>query len=282
MPDVFGPFDGLSWAQAGWYRDAVFRGLSGVYGAPQSAASGGDLGFSASGLTITMALGRAHVRGSSYERTSTAFSTAVTANATGNPRKDRLVLRRNLTAKTVTPTVITGTPAASPALPALTQSEDGSWDLPLFSWTTPASSGTTLTAVTDERAWIGTTGGGELAFQSIAARDANFPSPVKGDTCTVNGLTHTHDGTAWRWSRRFDVNGTTDASGFLVIPHLLGATPTGILITPGPQGSDLLNRVLSVNWVSKDASNFTAYAHRDDTNTALGVNQIDISVEAFV
>src|SRR5690349_17721664 len=126
MPDVYGPFTAQTWTQGQWYRDAYARGeSSGVYGGPYTAATAGDLALTVSGLTITMGLGRAHVRGAGYERTGTAWSYAVPANT--NPtlaRIDRLVLRRDLTAGTVTPTFLQGTPAATPAAPALTQSDD--------------------------------------------------------------------------------------------------------------------------------------------------------------
>jgi hypothetical protein len=60
------------------------------------------------------------------------------------------VLRRDLTAKTVVPTYLQGTAAATPADPAVTQVEDGVWDLPLFRVQAPPSSGTPL-VVTDLR-----------------------------------------------------------------------------------------------------------------------------------
>jgi hypothetical protein len=151
MPDVFGPFDGVTWTQAQWYRDAFARELSGVYGTAFGTATAGDLGLTAAGLTVTMALGRAHVRGAGYERTGTAWSTTLATNTNANPRIDRLVLRRDLAAKTVTPVVLQGTPAVSPAVPALTQAEDGVWELPLHRWQTPGGSGTTLTNIVDER-----------------------------------------------------------------------------------------------------------------------------------
>jgi hypothetical protein len=153
MPDVYGPFTGQTWTQGQWYRDAYAREQSGVYAAAAfTAATVGDLALTVSGLNITMAVGRAHVRGAGYERTGTAWTFAVPANTNATQaRIDRLVLRRDLTAQTVVPTVIQGTPAATPTEPGLTQIEDGVWDLPLFSWTTPANSGAPLTNVVDER-----------------------------------------------------------------------------------------------------------------------------------
>lgn len=151
MPDLYGPFDTATWTSAQWYRDAWARDMSGVYGGPFGVATVGDLALTVAGLTVTLALGRAHVRGAGYERTGTAWSATLATNTNANPRIDRLVLRRDLAARTVAPLVLQGTPAVSPAAPALTQVEDGVWDLPLFSVQVPGGSGTTLTNIVDER-----------------------------------------------------------------------------------------------------------------------------------
>jgi hypothetical protein len=152
MPDVYGPFTGQTWTQGQWFRDAYAReGSSRVYGTSFASTGVGDLALTTSGLTVTLALGRAHVRGAGYERTGTAWSTTLATNTNANPRIDRIVLRRDLTAGTVVPTVIQGTPAATPTVPAATQVEDGVWDLPLFNVQVPGGSGTTLTNITDER-----------------------------------------------------------------------------------------------------------------------------------
>jgi hypothetical protein len=152
MPDVYGPFAGATWQQGGWFRDAWARSNGGVFGGEFGTPGVGDLALTVAGLTVTMGLGRAHVRGAGYERTGTAWSYATPPNTATNPRIDRLVLRRDLAAGTVLPTVLQGTPAASPAVPALTQAEDGVWDLPLHYYTVPANSGAPITGVVDERA----------------------------------------------------------------------------------------------------------------------------------
>jgi hypothetical protein len=154
MPDVSGPFSGTAFLQGPWYRDKGYTEPSGVQGVPQNTAAAGDLGLTTNGLTVTMALGRAHVRGAYYERTGTAASFTLNTNtSTAGPRIDRLVLRRDLTAGTVTPTIVQGTAGASPTAPALIQVEDGVWDEPLFRLSVPANSGTTVT-VADERRWV--------------------------------------------------------------------------------------------------------------------------------
>lgn len=119
-------------------------------------------------------------------------------------------------------------------------------------------------------------------FTTIAQRNTAIPSPGQGRSAVIAGAIHTYDGVAWRWARRALTNGTTDASGFLVIPHGLGVTPSGVIASSGPQASDLLNRIVAVNVVSWDSSNFTAYVKRTDTSSALPSNQVQLCWEAFV
>ena len=120
-------------------------------------------------------------------------------------------------------------------------------------------------------------------FATFAARNTAIPSPTPGQSCSVAGVRMTADaGGQWRWGLSKHVSGTTDASGYLVVNHGLGTTPSGCLLTPGPQATDLLNRVLSLNWASVDANNVTVYAHRTDTSAALPSNLIQFSMMAFV
>lgn len=155
MPDISGPFDGLPWNMAEWYRDAYARTGSGVCGSGGVAASAGDLALTVNGLTVSVGLGRAHVRGAGYERTGTPWSHAVDANTnTTLARRDRIVLRRDLAAKTVTPLRLQGIPAASPLAPPLVEDDNGVCDEPLFSFTVPPNGSTTLTGITDERRWL--------------------------------------------------------------------------------------------------------------------------------
>jgi hypothetical protein len=156
MPDTHGPWDGGSFGQAQYLRDRGPLEPSGVLGQPQIPSSGaalGELSLTAAGSTLSLGIGRAHVRGAAYERTGSAWTATPAANGSGNPRIDRVVLRRDAVAKTVTPVIIQGTPAAVPVAPALTQVENGSWDLPLFRYTMGANQ-TNPTNIVDERLWI--------------------------------------------------------------------------------------------------------------------------------
>jgi hypothetical protein len=74
------------------------------------------------------------VRGTQYDSgTSDITMSSLAANSSGQPRIDRIVLRLNRTDYTITETAITGTPAASPSAPALTQDtgSTGFFDIPL-------------------------------------------------------------------------------------------------------------------------------------------------------
>ena len=111
------------------------------------------------------------------------------------------MLRRDLTAMTVTPAVVRGAPGSPAAVPALTQVEDGVWEEELHRITVPINSGTPL-VIADRRRWISPSGGLVPAYahfrQSVAQgvgpggpaalqwqeviddlgyfRDSNFPS----------------------------------------------------------------------------------------------------------
>lgn len=155
MPDSSGPWDGAPWAEADWYRTMMATTPSGVHGtAPATSATAGSLAWQATGLTITPTIGRATVGGAGYSRTAALTSVSAAANTHASfSRRDRLVLRRNLSTHAVALTVLTGTPASSPVAPAITR-DDTSFDLPLHSFLVPPASGTAISGVQDERVWI--------------------------------------------------------------------------------------------------------------------------------
>lgn len=204
MAETFGPFDGVTWSQAQWYRYAPAWAQSGVLGSAPVSSSSGDLAFSASGLTISLAVGRAWVRGAGYELTATPWTATAVTNTNTNPRIDRVVIRRDLSAQTVHPAILQGTPAGSPVAPSLTQVETGIWEEKLFSFQVPASSGTTLTNIVDERNW--------LSLDRIEAkvwRTSGFSSPL------TDGVRTTVDFNASRLSGGFTFN---DAANTLTVP----------------------------------------------------------------
>lgn len=140
-----------------------------------------------SGRNAVIAAGGAVVR-AFYKPVSALTSTPIPAASSQN-RLDRLVLRLDRAATLgpdlVKPVVITGTPSSSPALPALTQTPDGLYDLPISHWTS-ASTGA-LTGLVDERAFIGGPVMSGPAAARPAAPDRNI---VWIDTGTGNVLAY--------------------------------------------------------------------------------------------
>lgn len=170
MTDIVGPFDDQAWAQAEWFDHMPTALPSGVIGSPASASSSGGLPFSSSGLAVSIGDGKANVGGAGFKRTGGGPPVTVTANTNASlSRRDRVVLRRDIAANTGGPVVIPGTASASPTAPAI-QRTTTLFDLPLYSFLVPPSSGTTLTSVTDERPWVGPNGYRGVSVYAAAAR----------------------------------------------------------------------------------------------------------------
>jgi hypothetical protein len=103
-------------------------------------------------LGVTVASGRAWVDGFFYQNDAAKAIGLAAADAT-NPRIDRIVVRmdRTGTTNTITTIALTGTPAASPTPPALTQTDEV-FDVLLADVTVPAAAGVIVAGnVTDRR-----------------------------------------------------------------------------------------------------------------------------------
>ncbi len=157
MTKSYFPFDagaGANVTESQWRKMGRFWLQSGpIYGSQAV----GLLNFQAlqpygdsSGRQVKVRAGAAWVRGHYYENDAEE-TIALAANASGNPRIDRVVVRADFTANTIDTVVIQGTPAASPSAPAITQSTTV-WDVPLAQ-VAVANGAATITAanVTDER-----------------------------------------------------------------------------------------------------------------------------------
>ena len=107
-----------------------------------------------SGRQVKVKTGRACVRGHWYENTAEE-TVAIAANASGNPRIDRVVLRLDPSANSIVLAVVQGTPAGSPSAPSLTQTDVGTYELTLAQ-VAVANGASTITAgnVTDERTYV--------------------------------------------------------------------------------------------------------------------------------
>lgn len=147
------PFDAGAGAASGedrWYKMAPLWAIDGVTLALSSLAV-----TTLSGRNLQVATGTAWVHGAFYSNDA-AISLPIAANASGNPRIDRIVLRRDISANTVVAAVLQGTAAASPAAPALTLLPTSIWEVPLAQYR--AESGFTNTdplKLSDERHFTG-------------------------------------------------------------------------------------------------------------------------------
>lgn len=109
-----------------------------------------------SGLNVKVAIGSALVRGHFYNSTAIETLTISAANAT-NPRNDLVVLRLDPTANSIVLAVVTGTAATTPTDPTLSQTDTGTYEMPLAR-VSVAAGATTIAAgnVTDLRPFMGT------------------------------------------------------------------------------------------------------------------------------
>lgn len=133
-----GTGDGQAYASSEWTN--IWRSL--FYG--RSDSDSGPIPNSGDGTNETLYVeetapvsaavyvrpGRAMVHGTFYENDATE-TLAIAPNASGNPRIDIIVLRKDWTAQTVRMAVLAGTPAGVPTPPALTQTSGVTWEIPL-------------------------------------------------------------------------------------------------------------------------------------------------------
>jgi hypothetical protein len=89
-----------------------------------------ELEVSGTSSPVSVATGAGLVYGMFYE-TDAAVSVSVGTPSSGTSRYDRIVLRRDWSAQTVRVARVTGTAAASPAVPALTQAVGAVYEIHL-------------------------------------------------------------------------------------------------------------------------------------------------------
>lgn len=104
------------------------------YGPVKGYDDGSHYGLEVTQTTIASAnvvlrVGAALVRGTAYENDAD-LTLAVGANASGNPRIDTLILRKDYVLQTVRAAILQGTPAATPVPQTLTQNAT-TWEIPI-------------------------------------------------------------------------------------------------------------------------------------------------------
>ncbi|WP_405699068.1 hypothetical protein OG209_05105 [Streptomyces sp. NBC_01383] len=187
MAEFSGPFDGSPIAtQSQWSGMAKRFCLDGVHAVDPTNAS---LAVTGSGATtVAVAAGRATVNGFYYHNSSTK-SLPVPANSGSSARIDLVVLRCDpTTAKAVTAVYKTGGSTA----PTLTQTDDGTWEIPLAQCTVAAGSAVVTAANVADRRWFTDRG----AVPSVPG--ARRPS-VKNQLLVEAGSLYVGDGAGWKW-----------------------------------------------------------------------------------
>jgi hypothetical protein len=106
------------------------------------------------GMQVKVKSGQAWMKGHFFQSDAEVVLPIATADST-NPRIDRVVVRVDWVANTITLNVLQGTPSASPGAPAITQNSSR-WEISLgYVYINPAASTIASSNVTDERpfAW---------------------------------------------------------------------------------------------------------------------------------
>ncbi|WDS51740.1 minor tail protein [Streptomyces phage Triumph] len=150
------PFDGQAVSE-GQYS-YLFRELASHSGIADSVNGTGFSAFGdSSGMQVKVNPGFAVVRGHAVQ--STATETLTIAAASPAQRYDRVVLRLDPTANSITLAVVQGTSGGG--IPAVTQTETGVYEFPLATVTVPVGAATiTAGNVVGERQFLGNTVGG--------------------------------------------------------------------------------------------------------------------------
>ncbi|UFD97962.1 head protein [Streptomyces phage Pablito] len=150
------PFDGQAVSE-GQYS-YLFRELASHSGVADSVAGTGFHTYGdSSGMQVKVNPGFAIVRGHAVQ--STATETLTIAAASAAQRYDRIVLRLDPTANTITLAIVQGTSGGG--VPALTQTDTGVYEFPLATVTVPVGTATIGSGnVTGERRFLGNTVGG--------------------------------------------------------------------------------------------------------------------------
>lgn len=134
--------------------DAWAQVIAGIIG-DGVVATGNEMAVtenSPTGMSVRVNTGKAFIQGYFHEVYSAQEVLTIAAADATNPRIDRVVIRRDLTNRTAVLAVLTGTAAASPVAPALTQNVAGTYEISLAQVLVPAAAAVIVNVnITDER-----------------------------------------------------------------------------------------------------------------------------------
>jgi hypothetical protein len=122
--------------------DALAQVVAGLIGDGVVAGKGSELAVGESSppaMSVSVGTGVAFVQGYYFEVYTAAETLAIAAAHATLGRIDLVVVKRDLANRTAVLAVKTGTPAASPAAPALTQAVAGVWEIALAQVSVPAA-----------------------------------------------------------------------------------------------------------------------------------------------
>ena len=140
------------------------------------------------GNTIRVATGAALIDGKFYENTDVKDSTISNPSA-GNNRYDRVVLRKDWVSQTIRIAILTGTEAASPTVPTVTQIDEDTWEISICRiYITDAG----VITLTDEREYL------RFELAKVDERQGGSATAwgTAGSTSYVPGAANLYVGTA--------------------------------------------------------------------------------------
>lgn len=133
--------------------------------------------------TVRVATGGAVVDGKPYDSSAAVDVNIPSVVGAGNTRIDRIVLRASWAAQTVRVTRIAGTDAASPTVPAITQTSETTYDIMLCQALVDV--GGTVT-ITDERVWAEI--GSAIITNAMIAASAVAETQIATDAVTTSKI----------------------------------------------------------------------------------------------
>ena len=249
---------------------------SGVAGYPNDTA----LQVTAPGgtMTVNTAAGFAIVHGFMY------YSDAVVTNtisaSSSNPRIDLIVLRADPAANSIVQAVLTGTPAASPSAPSLTQTTTGVYEIEIGRVTVPALATSIASGnVKDTRNCLSHGVG-------IWTNDSRPTSPKVGRIgwSTTNQVLEIYNGSAWEEAAPNNIDAATITSGILPYQRLGTSIDAGDLLALDPS-TNLIVGVRAPQIAQVFANNPTVGATYTTTGadlTVTGNTQYALTFTAWV
>ncbi len=220
------PFDGQTNNEAEWRKMSRLWAIDGID--PDDPA--GTLAISINGGGQIVVGAGSGWCDAAYVANGAAVTLTPATNSSGSTRVDRVVLRYDGSANSVTAALVTGTPGSSPQPPALTRSRTGVWEQHLARYTV-ATGGATATLLVDERQYL-VPGGG---LRTSSAQRVLLTYLPAGVLVTETDTTRLWQRTASGWQLDHDP-GASAQNAFLDSTLSFAASHV-TLISPLPTGA---------------------------------------------